>query len=765
MSRRKNKMRRRPASVPEPIEMITPPPASSSGTADDRCARGLLHARLAAAARTRAARLAADQMTGDATRAVGELLDQAAADAEQRLAAARAGAAQTANTARREADELLNAAREQADDLIARARGCAEQQTADAERELAQASAGAQRLRREAASDADRIRALAQDALDDAERELAAATESAQRLRQRADTEALQLLDRAREDGQTVTGKAEADAERITAAARRRAEEALEEARQTRARADEEALRTTTAAEHTAQQVLERAAEREQAAAESAAEAEQKRLSADDRWRRALSGTERRLARRRLRHDDRRQRREEAARMREASRLRKLERRATRPTLGSRLARAGAWSRTATRHQARRILVAGPILAPMAVAWWSQTTYARDAFGWWTVFALGFAAAWELSTAFTGWMYHQARRNGDSGWLYRVMTWVFASGAAAMNYAHHCAPGGRPTQAAVAFATMSVVGMILWELYALLLHRQYLREQGMLPRPRPRVGMVRWFRYPVQSWTAWSLMITDSSLTTLDTAWAAAGAQLWVRSTARTAQRADRSALRSGLALHRVVVPRVRSADHGPAAVPVVRTANRTGPERTRSARPVRGPDPKGPGSGPVKSGPLLRSGSGPAPDRTAEEDLAARPGPAAVRTGPPHGAPGERTGLPDRTVPPARSGPDRFPGPGGPRGPAPVRTVPGLPDRTPGSQPGPDRPVHHGGPVHPAPVPDRTGPPEDRLVLTATEQTAVDRLRARRTNLSKRNIAHAVRETGGSISSDRARLIAAALK
>lgn len=93
----------------------------------------------------------------------------------------------------------------------------------------------------------------------------------------------------------------------------------------------------------------------------------------------------------------------------------------------------------------------------MTVPWWSQTDYSKEAFGWWTVFA-----AWELTTAVTGWMYHQARQQGDAGTIYRIMTWVFASGAAAINYAHHCGPGGRPTQASVAFATLSVVGMVLW---------------------------------------------------------------------------------------------------------------------------------------------------------------------------------------------------------------------------------------------------------------------------------------------------------------
>ncbi|MFD0396326.1 DUF2637 domain-containing protein [Streptomyces nogalater] len=96
----------------------------------------------------------------------------------------------------------------------------------------------------------------------------------------------------------------------------------------------------------------------------------------------------------------------------------------------------------------------------------------------------------------------------------------------------------------MAFAAMSIVGMVLWELYASLIHRRKLREDGKVAKARPSIGAVRWIRYPVHSFTAWSLAITDPRLTTLDRAWAAAGAEL-----------ADRKAVRTGRALHRVVVP------------------------------------------------------------------------------------------------------------------------------------------------------------------------------------------------------------------
>ncbi|MGW8882770.1 DUF2637 domain-containing protein, partial [Streptomyces mirabilis] len=307
---------------------------------------------------------------------------------------------------------------------------------------------------------------------------------------------------------------------------------------------------------------------------------------------------------------------------------------------------------------AERLMVVGPITAPMAVAWTGQAGFAGDILGWVMPFTILFAAAWELSTAFVGWMYHQARRGGDAGTLYRVSTWIFALGAAVMNFWHASGepvPGSRVwdeaaqawteqitywhfTPKAVAFAAMSIVGMVLWELYASLIHRRKLREDGKVAKARPSIGMVRWIRYPRHSFTAWSLAITDARLTTLDRAWTAAGAQL-----------ADRKAVRTGRALHRVVVPRVGTDDHGPAAIPTVLTLtrmDRTGPtDSAGTPGPVR-TDPyavrSGPGDRNVVHGPVRSTDR---PDRSAGPVLALEPGPTA------HAGADLRTGSgPDRT-------------------------------------------------------------------------------------------------------------------
>lgn len=222
-------------------------------------------------------------------------------------------------------------------------------------------------------------------------------------------------------------------------------------------------------------------------------------------------------------------------------------------------ARADLWAKLngAAPVVGRRVMIVGPILAPMAVAWIGQIGFAQTTLGWNLLGALVFAASWELTTAFTGWMYHQARQDGDQGTIFRIATWIFASAAGFMNYWHAAIddaknPAGKdvkdaagkatksgldaildPTPKAVAFGVMSLVGIALWELYSSLVHRKHLRDKNLLPAPRPRFGVARWVRYPNITWTAWSLTIRYGIKTTAD-AWTAAVADRARKSSAKT---------------------------------------------------------------------------------------------------------------------------------------------------------------------------------------------------------------------------------------
>lgn len=212
---------------------------------------------------------------------------------------------------------------------------------------------------------------------------------------------------------------------------------------------------------------------------------------------------------------------------------------------GRRDHRKETWQKLAKQLQAlmptvgRRVMITGPILAPMAVAWIGQIGFAHDKLGWPILGALVFAAAWEMTTAFTGWMYHQSRRDGDRGTLFRVATWIFASSAGAMNYWHACPTITErlnvqdvrryidlsPTPKAVSYGAMSLVGIALWELYSSLIHRKHLRAEGIVSSARPRFGILRWVRFTRITWHAWSLAVRYG-IKTVDEAWAKAVSEI-----------------------------------------------------------------------------------------------------------------------------------------------------------------------------------------------------------------------------------------------
>ncbi|MER0476939.1 hypothetical protein ABR737_00970 [Streptomyces sp. Edi2] len=482
-------------------------------------------------------------------------------DAERCKVEAEEAAGEARAEAQRAAEEVLQKAGSDAEEIVEAARRKAESTRADAavaaERRRENAEKASADLRKEAQAEAARLRKEAAElvtaARSDAAEERAAAQSEVERVRRESSWEAERR-------------RAEADAE--LADAQRRAEALQVEADRKVKIASEDAGRAVADAEAEAKRLLEEA-KRERAAlmksaTESLAQAKERETEADaekraakvDReqaaelMRQATDRTERRLARKALRENDRDRRRDKAkARKLERNRQRD-QRRAERPSLSER-------TRRVVRQHARQVMVVGPITAPMAVAWTGQAGFAEDVLGWVMPFTLLFAAGWELSTTFVGWMYHEARKAGDAGTVYRVATWVFASGAAVMNYWHASgAVTGRTwdwsqrryvdhitywhaTPKAVSFAAMSLVGIILWELYASLLHRKELRKKGMAANARPKIPFIRWLRFPRQAFTAWSLAITDASLTTLDLVWDAAEGEL-ARKRAMASARAGR---------------------------------------------------------------------------------------------------------------------------------------------------------------------------------------------------------------------------------
>lgn len=308
------------------------------------------------------------------------------------------------------------------------------------------------------------------------------------------------------------------------------------------------------------------------------AAAEQARLDAAAKLERQRAEVELRVARQRAELELQRERREAKEQRKQ---LRGAARQQTR-------ARAAAKISEALPTVGRRVMIAGPILAPMAVAWIGQIGFALGVLHWVLPGAVVFAASWELTTAFCGWMYHQARQAGDHGNVFRAATWVSATGAGVMNYWHNCplvphlgADGVvrkvidvSPTPKAVAYGAMSLVGIAVWELYCSLVHRKELRARGIIPAARPRFGVTRWVRYTHITWVAWSLSIKHGHATT-EQAWTAALHELARRARAKVEKKTikarakvEKKTAKSGRTPIRVTVI--------PPAGPMVRTGGPT---------------------------------------------------------------------------------------------------------------------------------------------------------------------------------------------
>lgn len=157
--------------------------------------------------------------------------------------------------------------------------------------------------------------------------------------------------------------------------------------------------------------------------------------------------------------------------------------------------RAGAFGRT--------LMVVGPIAAPMSIAWTGQIGFAQKVLDWAFGGGVAYAAAYELTIVFCAWMYHEARKDGDSGTYYRALTWFFAIANGVQQW-WHWADNWSATPRSVAYSTMTMIGILVWEAYNKLVIRRKLRADGLLTNPRPKIGLVRWLRYFPIAWTAWS---------------------------------------------------------------------------------------------------------------------------------------------------------------------------------------------------------------------------------------------------------------------
>jgi hypothetical protein len=169
-----------------------------------------------------------------------------------------------------------------------------------------------------------------------------------------------------------------------------------------------------------------------------------------------------------------------------------------------------AWSARVTGWLADRVIVV-PIVLAMVGAWWGQFQLFSQRLGWPAPLAAAAATGIECIGFVCGRLAHVARQaitvttvdgrqveRDDSAWVERLVMWLVVGYAAGSNWAH----SGDPT-----VGVLSIVGVAVWETRERRAHRQALAATGRLPARRPRFGAVRWLRYSMWTWRAWSVAL------------------------------------------------------------------------------------------------------------------------------------------------------------------------------------------------------------------------------------------------------------------
>jgi hypothetical protein len=165
-----------------------------------------------------------------------------------------------------------------------------------------------------------------------------------------------------------------------------------------------------------------------------------------------------------------------------------------------RVAAAARACRTLLAENAASVYSSGIYTAAVAVAVSGQIDVGTER-GWPVWLAVGAAAFLEglaLTMALTA---HQLRMENERAFIPRVMTWVAAGLAAAINFGAHT---DDLVKAAILGAS-SLAAILVWEVRSGAKHRKVLRDKGVIPAPPERFGIRRWLRYPIETWRAWSL--------------------------------------------------------------------------------------------------------------------------------------------------------------------------------------------------------------------------------------------------------------------
>lgn len=128
--------------------------------------------------------------------------------------------------------------------------------------------------------------------------------------------------------------------------------------------------------------------------------------------------------------------------------------------------------------------------------------------GWsFPLWAFLFAAALESIAIYLSYEAHKARMAGDSSAKLWAAAYGLALLAGGLNYWHWAGADHSPTPAAVAFAAMSTLSPWLWGIRSRSLHRDELRDQGLIEPRSVKFSTARWLLHRQRTWAAFKAAV------------------------------------------------------------------------------------------------------------------------------------------------------------------------------------------------------------------------------------------------------------------
>ncbi|WP_438297718.1 DUF2637 domain-containing protein [Streptomyces sp. HUAS TT7] len=171
--------------------------------------------------------------------------------------------------------------------------------------------------------------------------------------------------------------------------------------------------------------------------------------------------------------------------------------------------------KAAQARQQRNVTYAGyaglviVVAIAAAMSWHGLVGFAERQLHMAAPWSYGVPVSLDVAAMLCGFLALRSVISHDSAAGPRFLTFLLVASSAAANYyqAEHMPGTEDHTAAALYFGGMSVLSWFLWDVVLRQIRRSMLKTIGAVERPLPKFRLVRWLRYPRETFAAWSVSV------------------------------------------------------------------------------------------------------------------------------------------------------------------------------------------------------------------------------------------------------------------